>query len=374
MPTAPLIIRPALPFIVLRRNTWLAILIALAWFLFPFGLGWLFQHPWLTPRILPLLAAALLLIWNEIVRRCERYTLTQETATWESGVFRRLRVDLPLYRIQNTVLYRSIGERIFAIGTIGAASAATDTYELVWSSVARPDEVLSALRQAADRARPAKNVAVTPSVPGPLPHSPIPVIGLAGGIGSGKSTVAAALAELGCLVIDSDQRSRAALDRPEVSSELVRWWGSAILAPDGRVDRREVSRIVFTDPAERQRLEALVHPIVRQDRAAMIAEAGSAGRRPVAVVIDAPLLFEAGLDRECDAVIFVDSPRSERLARVQASRGWDETELTRRELAQWPLADKQARSTHTLVNDGDRLSLAAAAGKMLDEIAPLSDA
>lgn len=190
--------------------------------------------------------------------------------------------------------------------------------------------------------------------PAPEPTRPL-VIGLAGGIGAGKSAAAAALADLGCLVSDSDDAAKAELDVPEVRDQLVAWWGEAILAPDGSPDRRAIAAIVFQDSDQRRRLEGLIHPRLKAARASMI-ERGAALGVP-AVVIDAPLLFEAGLDAECDAILFIDAPREARLARVRAARGWDEAELDRREAAQLPLDEKKARSTAVIANTGDARAL-----------------
>jgi dephospho-CoA kinase len=237
----------------------------------------------------------------------------------------------------------------------------------VWRSVERPHEVHDRLRHAVAAASGADTSSRPTRHPAPTGSArPLPVIGLTGGIGSGKSTVAGILGELGCLVIDSDQRARAALDRPEVRSQLVSWWGEGILSTDGRIDRSKVAAIVFKEPADRARLEGLVHPIVRQDRAAMIAEASGQPFR--AVVIDAPLLFEAGLDRECDAVVFVDAPRPIRLDRVRSTRGWEESELDRREQSQLSLDLKRSRSTHTVENSGDLAALQSATRELLDRI------
>lgn len=181
------------------------------------------------------------------------------------------------------------------------------------------------------------------------------VIGLAGGVGAGKSAAARALADLGCAVVDSDAEARAALLRDEVRDELVRWWGESILDAEGRVDRSAVAKIVFADEAERRRLEGLIHPLLRRTREAVKAEAARTGAP--AVVLDAPLLFEAGLDRECDAVIFVDAPREARLERVRRTRGWDEAELARREKSQAPLEDKRRRADYAVVNDGGEAEL-----------------
>lgn len=183
----------------------------------------------------------------------------------------------------------------------------------------------------------------------------MPVIGIAGGVGSGKSTAARTLGELGCLVSDSDAGAREALQRPEVVCTLVGWWGEGVLSPDGSPDRSAIAKIVFADDAERKRLEALIHPLLRAEREALIA--GAAGRGAKAVVIDAPLLFEAGLDAECDAVVFVETPEAVRVERVRETRGWDAGELHRREKAQLPLDAKRERSDYVVVNDGhpDRL-------------------
>lgn len=179
--------------------------------------------------------------------------------------------------------------------------------------------------------------------------TPPPVIGIAGGIGSGKSTVARAFEQLGCLVLDSDAEAKRALERTEVRDELVRWWGPGVLDADGGIDRRRVAQIVFADAAERRRLEGLIHPLVKKTRREAIAMATG---RP-GVVIDAPLLFEAGLEGECDEVVFVEASRAVRLARVLRSRGWDEAEFDRREAAQMPLDEKRRRCRFVIENEDD---------------------
>lgn len=176
-----------------------------------------------------------------------------------------------------------------------------------------------------------------PPVPRLVPVRPL-VIGLAGGIGAGKSHIARLFAAEGCAVSDSDALARRALDEPDVKAALVQWWGAGMLDAAGVVDRAAVARVVFADPAARGRLESLLHPRVHAARAHQIEQAALAG--VPAFVIDAPLLFEAGVDKECDAVVFIDCPRDERLDRVRA-RGWGEAELARREAAQWPLDRKR---------------------------------
>ncbi|MCL4222422.1 MAG: dephospho-CoA kinase [Phycisphaerales bacterium] len=197
------------------------------------------------------------------------------------------------------------------------------------------------------------------------------VIGVVGGIGSGKSTVAGMLGELGCVVIDSDAQARRALQRPEVIAELVGWWGSGVLDAEGLIDRKAVARIVFADADQRSRLEGLIHPLIAQSRAVQIEEARRSGR--AGVVIDAPLLYEAGLERECDAVVFVECPFEDRLARVQASRGWDERELRQREKAQLPLEEKRRRADYLVVNTGNLPDLRLEVAQIFTSITEASE-
>jgi len=195
--------------------------------------------------------------------------------------------------------------------------------------------------------------------------APIPVIGLAGGIGAGKSTVARAFADLGCHVIDFDADVRAALERDEVAKPLRDMFGPGVLDASGRVDRGAVARIVFADPDARKRLEGLLHPIVWRTRE----EAVAAGRDALAdcrgVIMDAPLLFEAGLDRECDEVVFVDAPLEERVRRVRESRAWSENDLREREDAQMPLAEKRARCDLVITNHDRSEDLTVQAARVL---------
>ena len=197
-----------------------------------------------------------------------------------------------------------------------------------------------------------------------------PVIGLAGGIGAGKSEVAAILAEAGCVVVDSDALARQALADPAVISRITEWWGDDVLDASGGVDRRRVADIVFSDETERRRLESVVHPWVEARRREQF-EAAPADAP--ALVIDAPLLFEAGLDAECDAVLFVDADRRTRLERLRAGRGWDEKEVQRREESQWPLDVKRRSADYVIRNHGDRAALAAEVHHALQQITAFQD-
>jgi dephospho-CoA kinase len=181
-----------------------------------------------------------------------------------------------------------------------------------------------------------------------------PVIGLAGGIGSGKSRVAGFFAELGCLVLDADAQVRELYQEPEVKNTLREWWGQEVFNPAGEVDRSAVGRKIFADPGQRKRLEEFLHPRVGRLRdQAMRAAVGAGETDIVAFVWDIPLLFENGLDRECDAVVFVDCPAQERRRRVEADRGWTAAQLAQRENLQMPLDKKREMSDHVLSNTAD---------------------
>ena len=191
------------------------------------------------------------------------------------------------------------------------------------------------------------------------------VIGIAGGIGAGKSAAAAALADLGCVVADADMLAKAALDAAAIKTQVVDWWGEDMLDADGAVDRAAVAAVVFEQPDALQRLEGLVHPEVERQRQAIF-DAAPAGTR--ALVIDAPLLFEVGLDERCDCVIFIDADRDTRLTRVAATRGWDTHELDRREAKQLALDTKRARADYVVVNEAGPEALHAALAAILETL------
>lgn len=176
------------------------------------------------------------------------------------------------------------------------------------------------------------------------------VIGITGDIGAGKSTVAALLAEAGAAVIDADQVGHAVLERPEIREQLRRTFGEAICHVDGRIDRRALGAIVFADAAQRRRLEAIVHPVMRQVFEERIRQLGRDG--VTLIVLDAAVLFEAGWDDLCSAIVFVSAPRPQREARLRASRGWSGAELKRRENAQLPPHAKRRRADVVIENDG----------------------
>lgn len=172
------------------------------------------------------------------------------------------------------------------------------------------------------------------------------VLGLIGGIASGKSSVAALFAEeRRCTRIDADVLARRVLGRPTVQRALsVRFPG--MVGPDGSLDRKKMASLVFPNPPELAALEAILHPPILRSIRAAIARA----KTPY-VLLDAPLLLETGLDRICDAVVYVACPARVRRRRAAANRGWSEAEHRERESRQWTLRRKRSRADY-IVNNG----------------------
>lgn len=182
------------------------------------------------------------------------------------------------------------------------------------------------------------------------------ILGLVGGIGSGKTFVAGLLREMGGLVIEADKLGHEALRQPELRQQIVARWGPQVLDEHGEVNRARLAAIVFADPRERQALEAIVHPYIARRIAE---EIECADNNPDArfIVIDAALLLEAGWHRVCDKVLFVDAPADLRQRRTEQSRGWSANEWQAREAAQWPLEQKRRFADAVVINTGDGTSL-----------------
>jgi dephospho-CoA kinase len=175
------------------------------------------------------------------------------------------------------------------------------------------------------------------------------MVGLTGGIGSGKSAVAATLAELGAVVVDSDGLARRALaPGTRGLAEVVAAFGPGVLAPDGRLDRTALGRLVFADPARRRRLEEIVHPRVR----AGVAEVVAASPPDAIIVNDVPLLVEAGLVDAYDLVVVVLADEAVRIERLVRTRGMTDVEAQARIAAQASDAQRRAVADVVIVNEG----------------------
>lgn len=181
------------------------------------------------------------------------------------------------------------------------------------------------------------------------------VIGLVGGIASGKSYVAEQFAALGAERIDADQVGHEVLRLPLVVRMLTREFGEHILADHGHqareIDRARLGSLVFGDTAEvterRLRLEAIVHPLIHARVVRKMRHIQERSNPPRAIVIDAPLLLEANWGPMCDLIIFVEAPREVRLARA-VERGWTEAQFEQREAAQLPIPQKREAATYAV--------------------------
>ena len=184
----------------------------------------------------------------------------------------------------------------------------------------------------------------------PGEQSPQRRIGLTGGIASGKSSVGRWLAQQGLPVLDADQFAREALSPGrETTKTVLQRYGSKIQAEENAaVDRAALGRIVFQDAAERQWLEQLIHPIVRE----CFDQGLSLHAKTPAVVLMIPLLFEAGLEALCSEIWLVDCGESQQLERLIARDGLTAEAAQARIAAQWPLSRKRGLADHVIANRG----------------------
>ena len=179
-------------------------------------------------------------------------------------------------------------------------------------------------------------------------------VGLTGGVASGKSTVAAMLAEMGAVVIDSDQLAREVVaPGTEGLAEVVAAFGPEVLTADGELDRPAVGAVVFADPGKRRVLESIIHPRVR----ARAAEIEAAAPPDAVVVHDIPLLAETGQADRFDAVLVVDVPEEVQVDRMTGLRGMTPDDAAARIAAQATREQRRAVATHVIENTGTREDL-----------------
>ena len=204
------------------------------------------------------------------------------------------------------------------------------------------------------------------SVPPPRPDRPLR-IGLTGGIGAGKSTVAALWRERGLRVIDLDAHSRAVLDIPgDGVEEAIARFGEDVRNPAGTIDRAAMARIVFADAAARADLERIV--LSRVDRAVAEEEAEAAASRERVIVHDSPLLLEKHSEPDYDAVVAVLARREDRIERVVRDRGRDRGYVESVMAAQVTDLERIRRADRLVLNTADRPALLARSGRALDAV------
>jgi dephospho-CoA kinase len=180
------------------------------------------------------------------------------------------------------------------------------------------------------------------------------LVGLTGGIATGKSTVSALLRELGCEIIDADLLAREVVEPGQPAlAQIVTEFGRDVVTAAGALDRKKLGAIVFANPERRRRLEAITHPAIRdrfQARLDELAERGFVGL----VVFDAAVMIESGNYKNMDRLVVVVTDQPTQLARLHGRDGTDDAENRRKVASQMPLAEKAKLADSVIDNSGDR--------------------
>jgi dephospho-CoA kinase len=198
------------------------------------------------------------------------------------------------------------------------------------------------------------------------------LVGLTGGVATGKSTVARMFRQCGAVVIDADELAREVVQPGKPAwREIVRMFGKGILHPDRTIDRHALGAIVFHDKKNLRRLERIIHPRVAREQQRLTKQATT--KDPKAVVIyDVPLLFEAGIDKRVDKVIVVTADQHAQLVRLRKRNGLSQSEALRRIRSQLPLAKKRRMANYILSGTKNRKQLAKEVSKLLDDLRALN--
>ncbi len=190
-------------------------------------------------------------------------------------------------------------------------------------------------------------------------------VGLTGGVASGKSTVAAIMADLGAVVIDADQLAREVVEPGTPGLEaVVAEFGAEMLGDDGRLDRPKLGALVFADEEKRRRLEGILHPLIR----ARSAEIEAAAPKDALVVHDIPLLAESGQGDRFDAVVVVDVPVETQVERMVRDRSWTKEDAESRVAAQASREERLAIATYVVENTGTRDDLRDRVTEVVDRL------
>lgn len=195
------------------------------------------------------------------------------------------------------------------------------------------------------------------------------VLGITGGIASGKSAVARRLRERGAVVFSADEASRAVLSPSgAILAALTREFGPEIVAHDGTLDRAALGARVFSDARTRERLNRIMHPAILRLLRAQIDAAREDLRAETLIVIEVPLLFETNLSGWFERIVVVAASEPTQIARLIARNGLDEAEARRRLASQWPIEEKAKRADFVIWNDGSLADLEREADRVWEEL------
>jgi dephospho-CoA kinase len=194
-----------------------------------------------------------------------------------------------------------------------------------------------------------------------------PIIGILGGVGSGKTTVARQFARLGCAVIDADAIAHNLLDRRDLQKKITTRFGREILTRGGKINRKKLARIVFSDAGKIAALDRILHPLVLKEVTKLIGKANCQSQTK-AIVLDMPLLMEVGWANRCDRLIFVKCRQKIRVKRAKKCGIVDLAALKNREKFQISLYKKQAITDNTIDNNSGFSALAGQVTDIFSEI------
>ena len=205
-----------------------------------------------------------------------------------------------------------------------------------------------------------------------LSSRPMILVGLTGGVATGKSTVARMFARCGAVVIDADALAHQVVKPGKPAwREIIKTFGPSVLNPDRTLNRQALGALVFRHPAQLRRLEQIIHPRVAREQARRTREA--ARHQPKSVVIyDVPLLFEAKIDARVDKVVVVTANRDTQITRLKKRNGLTGAEAIRRIRSQWPLRKKAAASDYLLDGTTPRRRLFTVVKQLYAELLALA--
>jgi len=194
------------------------------------------------------------------------------------------------------------------------------------------------------------------------------VVGLTGGVGTGKSLVTGVLARLGAAVVDADVVAReVTVKGSPVLDDIEKEFGPGVINPDGTLDRRELARLVFPDPERVKRLNAITHPEIIKRMWARVEDLKNSGDNPI-IIINAALLIEAGLHRDVDRVVVVHAAREVQLERIVRRDSISEAEAEERVSSQMPIEEKMAVADYLIDNNGTVAEAEKKAGALYEEL------